>query len=331
MSKILSVIVENYVKIGQPVGSKRVCELMEDPPSAATVRNEMASLTVLGLLEQPYTSAGRVPSVNGFRFYVNFLMKNKSISEYEKNYISGMFGGKLSDPESIIQESCEILSKITNCTTIFAVPPVRNSLVKKIKFVQIGYRTVMLILITSSGMVQNQIFNCSFKINKDILSMFRSVVSSEFEGKMLNSLLMDMNRILLAQEAKDIIMIPAFEATLRAVEKACKVQFGVSGKRYLFDFKDPADVFSVLELIDQEEFSNFLFLSSNKTKIYIGDDCGMDVFSNCCIIVEKYDVGVYQGAMALIGPVGISYPDVIAKTKYVAEIVQDMFSEIVNF
>ena len=330
MSKILSIIIEFYVRTGQPVGSKKVCELMDDPPSAATVRNEMASLTLLGLLKQPHVSSGRIPSLDGYRFYINFLMRDKIPSSYEASYICGMFSDVSYDPESIIKKSCSVLSDITNCTVAFAAPPVGDSLVKDIKFVKVGRRAVVLILVTSSGMVQNQIFNCDFKVNDEILDMFKKSVKSEFEGKRIKILEEDMQKILLAQRNKDVVIFPAFEATLRAIRKVCDLQVGIKGERFLFDFQEVSNAFKILDLIDKKQFSEFLFSSSNDMKIYIGNDCGMDVFSDCCIIVEKYNIGSHQGAISVIGPTRLDYPDVVAKMKCIVKIIQELFFKIMS-
>ena len=328
MSKILSLVVETYVRTGQPVGSKKICELMKNSPSAATVRNEMASLTALGLLEQPHISSGRVPSLDGYRFYVSFLMTNKVIADDEKSYILGMFNDVSFDPESIIKKSCSVLSNITNCLVAFVAPSVEDSFVKDIKFVKVGKRAVILILVTSSGMVQNQIFNCDFEVNSKVLEMFKQFVKSEFLGRYFKDLEVDMQNIVVQ---KDLIIIPAFEAAVKAIKKICNLQVGIKGERFLFDFQKVSNAFEILDLIDKKQFSEFLFSSSNNIKIYIGNDCGMDVFSNCCIIVEKYNIGLHQGAISIIGPTRLDYPNVIAKMRCVVRIIQELCFKIVNF
>lgn len=325
MSDILFLVIENYIKTGQPVGSKKVHECMENPPSAATIRNEMANLTVLGLLEQPHVSSGRVPSLNGYRFYVNYLIQNKKLDDYEKNYIYGMFDDISYDPESIIKESCKVLSNITNTTVISTAPPIGDSFVEEIKFVQVGLRTVILILISSSGMIQNQIFNCEFEINDGILEMFKKAVNSELKGKKIKSLVM--HKIIVD---KDIIIVPAFEAAFKAVKKACDINVVVKGQKFLFDFYDHYSAFSILDLIEKKEFNDFLFSSSNDMKIYIGNDCGIDILSKCCIIVEKYNVGTNQGVIASIGSINMNYSDVISKMKLIKNIIQELFIKIMS-
>lgn len=328
-SKILSAIIENYIKVGIPVGSETVCRLMKNPPSSATVRNEMVLLSMLGLLEQPHVSSGRIPTIEGYRFYINYLMSEKKLSDYEKNYILSMFNDISYDPESIIKKACDVLSKIINCTVVFAVPPVFESVVKDIKFVKVGLRTVVLLLITSSGMIQNQVFNCSFEVNGSILNMFKMALS-EFRGKSISSLNSEMDKILFARETKDIVMVPAFEAVFRAVKKSCQAHIEVKGEKFLFDFQDFQKAFKIIDLFQTKEFSDFIFSSINNLKIYLGSDSNMDVFSDCSIIVKKYDIGAYQGAIAAIGPTRIDYSDITAKISYMAEVVRNMFLKIMS-
>lgn len=328
-SKILSVIIENYIKVGIPVGSETVCRLMKNPPSSATVRNEMVLLSMLGLLEQPHVSSGRIPTIEGYRFYINYLMSEKKLSDYEKNYILSMFNDISYDPESIIKKACDVLSKIINCTVVFAVPPVFESVVKDIKFVKVGLRTVVLLLVTSSGMIQNQVFNCSFEVNSSILNMFKMALS-EFRGKSISSLNSEMDKILFARETKDIVMVPAFEAVFRAVKKSCQTHIEIKGEKFLFDFQDFQKAFEILDLFQTKKFADFIFSSINSLKIYLGSDSNMDVFSDCSIIVKKYDIGAYQGAIAAIGPTRIDYSDITAKISYMAEVVRNMFLKIMS-
>ncbi|MBR0184340.1 MAG: heat-inducible transcription repressor HrcA [Clostridia bacterium] len=322
-------IIENYIKVGIPVGSETVCRLMKNPPSSATVRNEMVLLSMLGLLEQPHVSSGRIPTIEGYRFYINYLMSEKKLSDYEKNYILSMFNDISYDPESIIKKACDVLSKIINCTVVFAVPPVFESVVKDIKFVKVGLRTVVLLLITSSGMIQNQVFNCSFEVNDSILNMFKMALS-EFRGKSISSLNIEMDKILFARETKDIVMVPAFEAVFRAVKKSCQTHIEIKGEKFLFDFQDFQKAFEILDLFQTKKFADFIFSSINSLKIYLGSDSNMDVFSDCSIIVKKYDIGAYQGAIASIGPTRIDYSDITAKISYMAEVVRNMFLKIMS-
>ena len=328
--QVLMSVVEKHIQTGEPVGSKTVCEMLLNPPSASTIRNEMMSLTALGLLEQPHISAGRVPTVNGYKLYVNNILYSP-LSKSEQNYIYGMFTGMSLDPESVLKESCSILSKITNCMVVFAPPPVGESFVKEVRFIKIGNHTSMLILITSSGMIQNQLFNCEFEINDDILYAFTNSVNKEFQNQKLKVLFSNMHKIMFAKENKDIIISSAFKAAFSAISKVCENHVGIEGKKKLFDFQSVSRSFEILNFIEDKKFSEFIFSSSVKIKIYIGDDTNIDAFSDCAVIVEKYNAGENMGAITIVGPVRINYNDVISKLNYIVCILQNMFSVILNY
>lgn len=323
-------IVERYIQTGEPVGSKLLYELLEDSPSASTIRNEMASLTAMGFLEQPHVSAGRVPSVDGYRIYINNIVY-RPISQDEQNNILNMFSGNLFDPESVLKEACNILSEITNCMIVFAPPPVKCSRIKEVKFVKIGKCTSMIVLITSSGMVQNQIFNCDFEISGDILRAFEKCVNNEFVNRNLNDLSLSMNTIISGYNAENIILETAFRASFRALEKICKNRIGIEGKKNLFQFSEVSKAFEILNFIDSEEFDDFIFASLSKIKVYLGDDSNIDAFSECSVTVEKYRVSdMSEGAICAIGPIRMNYSDVIGKLDCIVDIVQKMLSKILD-
>lgn len=328
--KVLISVVERYIQTGEPVGSKTVCEMLVNPPSSSTIRNEMASLTALGLLEQPHISAGRIPTINGYKLYVNNI-SYKSLSKSEQDYIYGMFTGMSLDPESILKESCNILSKITNCMVVYAPPPVGESFVKEIRFIKISTHTSMLILITSSGMVQNQLFNCEFEINDEVLYAFTNSVNKKFKNQKLKVLFADMQKIIFSKEEKDIIITSAFRAAFSAISKICENHVGIAGKQNLFHFQSVSRSFDILNFIEDKKFSEFIFSSSSKIKIYIGDNSYIDSLSDCAVIVEKYNAGENVGAITIVGPIRINYNDVISKLDYIVYILQNMFSVILNY
>ena len=120
--KILSAIVEQYVISGEPIGSKMLMEMLPFSVSSATIRNEMSELSSLGLLEQPHTSAGRVPTQAGYRYYVDNLMDENELDEDERRRIRLAIGSNIGDPEKLLNRASEILARMTNCATVATTP-----------------------------------------------------------------------------------------------------------------------------------------------------------------------------------------------------------------
>ena len=177
--RILSSVVAGYVKSGEPVGSKSVAE--EVGVSSATVRNEMADLIEMGLLEQPHTSAGRVPSQRGYREYVDRLMKVPSLKDEEKRTIDSMLLSGSYEPE-------QLLAGATRCAAAATTPSGSSAQVRAVQFVQTSRRTAMLILMSSAGTMKNRVFHCDFDLTNDILRVFFRAFNGKVAGKKVSDI-----------------------------------------------------------------------------------------------------------------------------------------------
>ena len=179
--RILSSVVAGYIKSGEPVGSKAIAD--EVGVSSATVRNEMAGLIELGLLEQPHTSAGRIPSQKGYREYVDHLMKVPELKEEERRAFDSMLLSGSYDPEKLLGRASRLLSGVTRCVGIATTPSGDAARVKAVQFVQTSRRTAMLILMSSAGTMKNRVFHCDFDLTNDILRVFFRVFNGKLAGK----------------------------------------------------------------------------------------------------------------------------------------------------
>ena len=177
--KILQAVIEAYIQTGEPVGSKALCELLDVSVSSATIRNEMASLSELGLLEQPHTSAGRIPTQFGYRLYINELMKPKPLSDEEMRYIDGYLSEYADDPDLLLEKAAEMLAEMTKYAAISTTPTNRDATIQRIQLVQTGPHTAMLVLTTSTGTVKSKLFRTNYLLNSDILRMFSNVLNEK--------------------------------------------------------------------------------------------------------------------------------------------------------
>ena len=177
--KILQAVIEAYIQTGEPVGSKALCELLDVSVSSATIRNEMASLSELGLLEQPHTSAGRIPTQFGYRLYINELMRPKPLSDEEMRYIDGYLSEYADDPDLLLEKAAEMLAEMTKYAAISTTPTNRDATIQRIQLVQTGPHTAMLVLTTSTGAVKSKLFRTNYLLNSDILRMFSNVLNEK--------------------------------------------------------------------------------------------------------------------------------------------------------
>lgn len=156
--KILQVIVQDYIASAEPVGSRTIARKYDLGISPATIRNEMFDLEMMGYLEQPHTSAGRVPSLKGYRLYVDCLLKPTKITEAEKQFVQSWFQDKLSSVDEIFQSTAKLLARITHNVTLIMASERLNSKLKYIRFLPLDDRRAIMIVVTDTGQVENCIY-----------------------------------------------------------------------------------------------------------------------------------------------------------------------------
>ena len=154
--KILAAVVDEYVRTGEPVGSKAISKLENINVSAATIRNDMAALEQLGYLEQPHTSAGRVPTFMGYRLYIDELMTLPELSDDEKSRLDEMLGGEDTPEELLVQNAAAVLTEITQCAAVITNSAPRFSVISKVEVIPTGKRLYVILLITSNGSIKNK-------------------------------------------------------------------------------------------------------------------------------------------------------------------------------
>ena len=157
---VLSSIIGAYIQTGEPVGSKGIAAQLG--VSSATIRNEMADLTAMGLLEQPHTSAGRVPSRAGYRVYLDRLMEKKPLSQQDARWIDSRLYAGSYDPEKLLHAASRLLAERSHCLAVATTPSGRSAYVKALQFVQTSRRSAMVIMISSAGTMKSRVFKSGF-------------------------------------------------------------------------------------------------------------------------------------------------------------------------
>ena len=170
--KILAAVVDEYIRTGEPVGSKAISKLDNINVSAATIRNDMAALEQLGYLEQPHTSAGRIPTFSGYRLYIDELMNPSALSDEEKIRLDRMLGGKDTPEELLIQNAATALTEITQCAAVVTNSVPRFSVISKVEVIPTGKRLYVILLITSNGSIKNKACRLEFDLNHEQLEFF---------------------------------------------------------------------------------------------------------------------------------------------------------------
>lgn len=332
--KILSVIVEKYIEFGIPIGSKTVCSELDISLSSATVRNEMAELSELGYLGQPHTSAGRVPSYMGYKFYVHRLMRSSNLSDEEKNFINGALCSAADDPEHLLMKAAEVLAEMTNLSAVFTTPQDNDARVKEIQFVKTGKRNAMLVLMATTGMVRNRLFRCNYDITDELINAFEEVVNDKFKGALLRDLTPSSMSIL-SSYGNNIFMLmsPVFNALTEASREALEIQIKVSGETNLITVSElrSTDILSILQFLrDKNKILEILMSKEKGVSILIGDNDLNSDLGAVSIVTSKYSVGGRLGCIGIIGPNRIDYRGVISKMDYIASSVGSWLERILE-
>ena len=256
--KILKIIVEMYIKSGLPVGSKTISEILRNTISSATIRNEMATLYELGFLEQPYTSAGRIPSQLGYRLYVDHIMKKKILSQDQTSQIESLFNIRDLDYSVLIENAGKILSKITMCMTILSSMVFKSLIITKIEIIEIADMTVAIILITSNGIIKSKVCKVDFDLNISTLNYLYKFVNNTFSGKSVEKVTRDyINSIVTNLNNFQSFFSSVFYSIYEMCKSLQTSDFYIDGQTNLLLYKELKDTASdIIKILSSKNMVN---------------------------------------------------------------------------
>lgn len=330
--KILSVIIERYIATGEPIGSKTLLDFLDIPVSSATIRNEMAELSKLGFLEQPHTSAGRVPSQTGYRYYVDNLMEDYDIPLNEKRLIETRLLNAGGEPQQILDQAGKVLAELTNCAVLSTTPSDEYAVIRRVELVPIGTKTAMMVMLSSSGILKSRVCRLDSEITLELVELFYNIVSKNFIGKSADEISVAMLQTLALSIGEKSLAITPLLITLSELAKlAEETQFILEGQSNLLNYPDYENAYELMEFLHRKESLESL-LSFHKMfkdiNIIIGKENRFRELENSSIILSRYSVsGKESGALGLIGPTRIDYARLIPGLKYLTEIVGNIISD----
>ena len=241
--KILTAIVETYIDTGEPVSSKILAQQLGFSVSSATIRNDMAALFELGLLEQPHTSAGRVPSHLGYRVYVDQLMHCKPLSEEERREIDALFNVRDPDPDKLLEDAAQALADYTNCATVSTTITPKTVLVKRVEIVPAGTRTVVVLVIATNGVIKNKVCRVDFRVTGEIVEFLNQFANGRLVGRSVNDISQwYINSISVTLGDYSQLFIPVLATIYELCREINDGQFYTSGGANLLNYKELADI-----------------------------------------------------------------------------------------
>ena len=332
--KILKAIIEEYTRTGEPVGSKRISALLDIVASPATIRNDMAILFEMGLLEQPHTSAGRVPSHMGYRYYIDHLMQPSPISPNEIAAMQAMFNVWDPDPDKLLADAAQALADYTHCAAISSTSTPPQVCVRRIELIPAGERTVIIMVIASNGAVKSKVCRVNFSVNQEICKFFTSFANARLAQRSLNEISSSyINSV--AYSFGDYSEV--FTTLLSAIYSLCKEindgQFCAKGVTNLLGYEEHRDYSrDLLVMLGEKQRAIELIPQGNfDLTVSVGKENSSMELSNSTVVAVRYNIGASRcGTLALIGPVRMEYPKLIPHMQFFAKMLSELLSEAMN-
>lgn len=333
--KILTTVVESYIATGEPIGSKALQTQAGLTVSSATIRNELADLVNNGYLLQPHTSAGRVPTHRGYRYYIDNLMNKEPVSDRVKEYIERSIAMGSQAPEKILMKTAQVLSELTGMAAITTTPSGDKARVHKLRFVITGRHTCMVVLITSNGIIKNRLFRCDYVVTPELVSMFDKVLNESFVGVPLKDINQGFLQTIAASFGEFSLFMPdVLIAILDAASQAMETNITVSGSTNLL-FLPGYDLLSARNVLrflsDNKSVSELLSDNIKGTKVYVGNESGYYELVDSCVITTRYEIGsVTAGAVALVGPVRADYKTLVSQLEFASDCASGLIGELLE-
>ena len=318
-NEILKIIVEEYIKNAKPVGSKSICDTLNC--SSATVRNEMAYLEDVGYLEKTHTSSGRVPSELGYRYYVDYLMKPKELTGEEVLTLQTILGNQSLELSDAITLSMQIISDMTNYTSLVLGNSSLDSRLKKVEVVPINDNSLIAIIITDKGHIENKTIPISDNVSVDEIKKMVDLMNNLLVGTLIDEISKKLEieikpiigKYIKQQEAIYNMFYNAFnEMTSK------KENYHFSGKTNILkapEFNDADKIRSIVEKLEDKDVISSIEEDSSGINVYIGDESKID--SDVTVIKTKYTSNGEEGTIAIIGPKRMNYDRVIGMLDFI--------------
>ncbi len=333
--KILGAIVEQYIKTGEPVGSKALLSALDMSVSSATVRNEMAELSAMGYLEQPHTSAGRIPTNEGYRYYVDHLMVNRQIDESLRRRIEAGVHMAVTDPEKLLQRAGEVLADLTDCAAVSTTPSGEGAFIKRVEIVPVGTRTAMIVLLTSTGVLKSKVCRSDSDLNASVLESFYNIMKASFIGTKLEDVDTAMMQKLAASFGADVFtLLPLVTAVSDLAQESIHTDIVLGGQSNLLHYSNyyGNTAYELLEFLRRgEPISKLLSSAANGEKdvdVKIGSENPYKQLTKSSVIVSNYNIdGNRRGSIGIIGPTRIDYEKLIPSVKYLTDLVGKLLTQ----
>lgn len=327
--KILQAIINDYVRSGEPIGSRTIAKKYDLGISSATIRNEMADLEDMGYLQHLHSSSGRKPSDKGYRLYVDKLMQVSELSPEQELMIKQKFvDSALHEVDRMIKHATILMSQLTNLICIVRSPSVGKSYIKSIQLLKIDSITILLVIITDSGIIKNNIIKMANEIKDEVIKKLNNILNLRLKGLNVESI----NLVVVNNLKRDLtgyddifnIIIPTLYDSLADIDNS---DIYMEGTPNIFNYQEYNDIDKAKELLsmlyDKKKVKGLLN-NNSKISIKIGNENFLEDAKECSVISAAYSFGNQEiGSIGVIGPTRIPYSKVISVLAVIVKEIND--------
>ena len=332
--RILRTVVESYIATAEPIGSKAIAEQAGLTCSSATIRNELAALEKLGLLEQPHTSSGRIPTASGYRFYVNELMEQHKLSMQETQTINSQLHLKMQELDRVIDQAGRMVSQLTNYPAFAMTDRREKATITRFDLLMVDQNSFIIVVMTNLHVVKNKMVKLPVDVNEPQLQLLNTLLNTSFVGKTAEELNPELMRM--AEKAAGsayglISLVVSF--AMEVLEDAGRSSVHTAGANRILEHSEYQDVDKAHELLSYLDHDAELAqlpgaMGDSDTKILIGPENVSDALKDTSVVMASYDIGEgMRGVIGVVGPTRMDYAKVTARLNYFAESLSKMFGK----
>ncbi|MDH7577244.1 MAG: heat-inducible transcriptional repressor HrcA [Bacillota bacterium] len=331
--RVLEAIVEDYVMTAEPVSSRAIARKYQLGVSPATIRNEMADLEEMGMIEQPHTSAGRIPSQQGYRYYVDRLMRKSYLTAREETLFRAVFAQQAWELAMITQQTIKLVTQLTDYLVFLSGPQLAHAALQRIQFIPLTPEKALLVIVAETGWIESKIVELPVEVSSGELERITGVFNSYFRGlnfaQITRTLLQSVYNELSRQ--RQII-----DLTLEIIESVLNQDAGeglyLGGTRNILkqpEYKDIRNVRQLLDLVEEGSIFRTILTETEPTgvTVKIGKENKYSEVQNYSVVTGVYTLGGnVVGAFGLMGPMRMNYARAIAVVEYITQTLSEILS-----
>ncbi len=331
--KVLQTVVDLYIRTAEPVGSKAIAGMPGINYSSATIRNELAELTSMGLLEQPHTSAGRIPSPAGYRLYVDELMQGYKLSVDETKDLKNAMELKMQEFDKVLDKVAKLVSQATDLPAYTVAAHRGSATVKRFEILMAEAGSFILVVMTTGDVVKNKLIKLPLNVTETDLKLLSAVLNASMTGLTPEEFTAElMDRVTRNAGAAASLVPVIVDFTTEVLRSQQDAEVALRGQVRLLhqpEYQDVEKAHEVLSSLDEETISNLpAVMGGEKTQIIVGPENVAQQLRDTSVVMTKFDIGEgMQGLIGVVGPTRMDYAKVTARLSYFAENLSRMFAK----